>query len=126
MLQRLRRRPALAGWSKPTPIRDQGAKAYRKGRQRERDVILPDGTTHAGRTPAHWRRVALMVARMMASESASAPLRGCSSRATNDENVRRALDGLTFSALYAIYVVVQIRLDLYRRVQPIDIGLTKY
>jgi hypothetical protein len=64
VLQRLRRRPALAGWSKPTPIRDQGAKAYRKGRQRERDVILPDGTTHAGRTPAHWRRVALMVARM--------------------------------------------------------------
>ena len=25
-----------------------------------RDVILPDGTTHAGRTPAHWRRVALI------------------------------------------------------------------
>ena len=42
----------------------QGAKAYRKGRQRERGVILPDGTTHAGRTPAHWRRVALMAARM--------------------------------------------------------------
>ena len=30
-------------------------------RQRERDVILPDGTTRAGRTPAHWRRVALVV-----------------------------------------------------------------
>ena len=27
-------------------------------------MILPDGTTHAGRTPAHWRRVALIVARM--------------------------------------------------------------
>jgi hypothetical protein len=26
-------------------------------------VIPPDGTTHAGRTPAHWRRVALIVAR---------------------------------------------------------------
>ena len=26
-------------------------------------MILPDGTTHAGRTPAHWRRVALIVAR---------------------------------------------------------------
>jgi len=25
-------------------------------------VILPDGTTHAGRTPAHWRPVALVVA----------------------------------------------------------------
>jgi hypothetical protein len=38
-------------------------KAYREARRRERDVILPDGTTHAGRTPAHWRRVALIVAR---------------------------------------------------------------
>ena len=27
-------------------------------------MTLPDGTTHAGRTPAHWRRVALIVARM--------------------------------------------------------------
>ncbi len=27
-------------------------------------MILPEGTTHAGRTPAHWRRVALNVARM--------------------------------------------------------------
>ena len=45
-------------------IRDHGAEAYGEARQRERDVILPDGTTHAGRTPAHWRRVALMVARM--------------------------------------------------------------
>jgi len=26
-------------------------------------VILPDGTTHQGRTPAHWRRVALVVAK---------------------------------------------------------------
>jgi hypothetical protein len=41
-----------------------GAEAYVEARQRERDVILPDGTTHAGRTPAHWRRVALIVARM--------------------------------------------------------------
>ena len=40
-------------------IRDHGAEAYGEARQRERDVILPDGTTHAGRTPAHWRRVAL-------------------------------------------------------------------
>jgi hypothetical protein len=28
-------------------------------------VILPNETTHAGRTPGHWRRVALIVARMM-------------------------------------------------------------
>jgi hypothetical protein len=40
-------------------IRDHGTAAYREARQRERDVILPDGTTHAGSTPAHWRRVAL-------------------------------------------------------------------
>ena len=45
-------------------IRDHGGEAYSEARQRERDVILPDGTTHAGRTPAHWRRVALIVARM--------------------------------------------------------------
>ena len=55
------------GWRRPTPrpwMRDHGAEAYSEARQRERDVILPDGTTHAGRTPAHWRRVALIVARM--------------------------------------------------------------
>jgi len=45
-------------------IRDHGAKAYGEARHRERDVVLPDGTTHAGRTPAHWRRVALILARM--------------------------------------------------------------
>lgn len=44
-------------------LRDHGAEAYQEARQRERDVILLDGTTHAGRTPAHWRRVALIVAR---------------------------------------------------------------
>jgi hypothetical protein len=45
-------------------IRDHGAAAYREVRERERDVILPDGTTLAGRTPEHWRRIALHVARM--------------------------------------------------------------
>ena len=45
-------------------IRDHGAEAYREARERERDVLRPDGTTHAGRTPAHWRHVALMVAQM--------------------------------------------------------------
>jgi hypothetical protein len=44
-------------------IRDHPADAYREARERERDVILRDGTTHAGRTPAHWRRVALIVAK---------------------------------------------------------------
>ena len=44
-------------------IRDHGGEAYSEARRRERDVTLPDGTTHAGRTPEHWRRVALIVAR---------------------------------------------------------------
>ena len=39
-------------------------KPISRPRWRERDVVLPDGTTHAGRTPVHWRRVALIVARM--------------------------------------------------------------
>jgi len=45
-------------------LRDHGAEAYGEARQRERDVVLPSGATHAGRTPAHWRRVALIVVRM--------------------------------------------------------------
>jgi len=44
--------------------RDHPSFRARRARQRERDLILPDGATHAGRTPAHWRRVALIVARM--------------------------------------------------------------
>jgi hypothetical protein len=44
-------------------MRDRGAEAYCEARERERDVILPDVTTHQGRTPAHWRRVALLVAK---------------------------------------------------------------
>ena len=66
MLQWLRRRrqaERLAQADAEALIRDHGGEAYREARQRERDVILPDGTTHAGRTPAHWRRVALIVAK---------------------------------------------------------------
>jgi hypothetical protein len=44
-------------------VRNNGHEAYWEARRRERDVILPDGTTHQGRTPAHWRRVALIVAK---------------------------------------------------------------
>ncbi len=44
-------------------IKDHGVEAYVEAWERERDVILPDGTTHAGRTPAHWSRVALIVAK---------------------------------------------------------------
>ena len=66
MLQWLRRRrqaARLAQADAEALIHDHGAAAYREARERERDVILPDGTTHAGRTPAHWRRVALVVAK---------------------------------------------------------------
>ena len=66
MLRWLRRRQQaqrLAQADAEALIRDHGAEAYGEARQRERDVILPDGTTHAGRTPAHWRRVALIVAK---------------------------------------------------------------
>jgi len=49
--------PKLRPW-----IRDLGSEGYGEARQREGDVVLPDGTTRTGRTPAHWRRVALIVA----------------------------------------------------------------
>jgi hypothetical protein len=60
-----RRREAalLVGADAEALIRDHGGAAYWEARRRERDVILPDGTTHHGRTPAHWRRVALEVAK---------------------------------------------------------------
>jgi hypothetical protein len=51
----LQGRQDAAGWRKPTPVtpsRDHSDRAYSEARQRERDVILPDGTTHAGPTPA--------------------------------------------------------------------------
>ena len=67
MLQWFRRRrqaERLAQADAEALIRDHGTEAYGEARQRERDVVLPGGTTHAGRTPAHWRRVALIVARM--------------------------------------------------------------
>ena len=63
MLSWLRRRQAqlLAQADAGALIHEHGGEAYSEARQRERDVILPDGTTHAGRTPAH---CALIVARM--------------------------------------------------------------
>ena len=53
ILQWLRRRQEarrLAQADAEALIRDYGAAAYREARERERDVILQDGTTHAGRT----------------------------------------------------------------------------
>ena len=56
-------RTAGASRRRGPDIRDQGGEAYGEPRQRQRDVVLLDGTTHAGRTPAHWRRVALIFAK---------------------------------------------------------------
>ena len=57
MLQWLRRRrqaERLAKADAEALIRDHGGEAYGEARQRERDVILPDGTTQdaAARTTA--------------------------------------------------------------------------
>ena len=44
-------------------VREHGEEAYRIAWDFERDGILPDGTTHQGRRLAHWRRVALLIAK---------------------------------------------------------------
>jgi hypothetical protein len=44
-------------------VRGHGEEAYRMAWDFACDSILPDGTTHQGRTPAHWRRVALLIAK---------------------------------------------------------------
>ncbi len=58
-LRRRRQAERLAQGDAKALIRDHGAEAYSEARQRERDV-LPDGTTHSGRTPARlgwpWRK----------------------------------------------------------------------
>ncbi len=62
MLRWLRRRQEarrLAQADDEALIHDHGTEAYGEARRREHDVILPDATTHAGRVPGHWRRVAL-------------------------------------------------------------------
>ena len=67
MLRWLRRRreaERLAQADAEALIRDHGGRAYVEARWRQRDAILPDGTACAGRTRAHWRRVAQIVARM--------------------------------------------------------------
>ena len=81
--ERRRQAERLAQADAEALIRDHGAEAYGEARQRERDVILADGTTHAGRTPAHWRRVALIVARMTGK------------RVGLDTSTRRAADAET-------------------------------
>ncbi len=51
-LRRRRQAERLAQAAAEAMIRDHGGEAYGEARQRERDVVLPDGTTHAGRPPA--------------------------------------------------------------------------
>jgi hypothetical protein len=60
-LRRRREARRLAEADANVLIREHGAYAYWEARRRERDVILPDGTTHQGRSAAHWRGVALIV-----------------------------------------------------------------
>src|SRR5579863_5656973 len=63
MLRWLRRRreaARLVNADAEALLRGHGGEAYWEARRRERDVILPDGTTHQGRTPAHWGRVAVI------------------------------------------------------------------
>ena len=62
-LHRRREAARLANADAEALIRDHGGAAYWEARRRERDVISPNGTTHQGRTAAHWRRVALVVAK---------------------------------------------------------------
>jgi hypothetical protein len=86
MLQWLRRRQEarrLAQADAEALIRDHGAGAYSEARQRQRDVVLPDGTTHAGPTRSHWQRVALIVAGMTGKRIGLIRRPGCS-KATND------------------------------------------
>ena len=62
-LRRRRAAERLAQADADALIHDEGINAYSEARRRERDVVLPDGSTHAGRPPEHWRRVALIVAK---------------------------------------------------------------
>ena len=53
-------------------IRDHGAEAYSEARQRERNVILPDGATHAGRYwPSRLLSVALSRSERVPSDRAN-------------------------------------------------------
>jgi hypothetical protein len=83
-------------------IRDHGQEAYAEARRRERDVVLPDGTTHQGRPPAHWRQVALRVAKrtghVIGLDTATRMLMGAGNNRTPsddpspiDDEVRRLL-----------------------------------
>ena len=64
-------------------------------------MVLPDGTTHAGRTPPHWRQVALIVAkrtrhrvgldtatRMLTSGEIDAPVDAAT---VEDDEIRRLM-----------------------------------
>ena len=96
MFQWLRHRSAaerLAQADAWALIRDHGGYAYGEARARECDVVLPNGTTHAGRTPAQWGRVALIVAmRTGASVGLDNLTRmlGCGDKLRNGDSQRRA------------------------------------
>ena len=62
-LQRRREIERLAKADADVLVRDYGADAFWEARYRESAGIQLDVATHQIRTPAHWRRVALIVAR---------------------------------------------------------------
>jgi hypothetical protein len=62
-LHRRREAARLVNADAEALIRDHGDAAYWEARRRVRDVILLDGTTHQGRTQAHWHRVARIAAK---------------------------------------------------------------
>jgi len=64
----LRGRQRLANVDADMLIREHGDQAYCEARRRERAVVLPNGATHAGRKPTHWRKVALIVAKKTGKE----------------------------------------------------------
>ncbi len=62
-LQRRREIERLAKADAEAFVRDYGDDAFWEARYRESAGIQVDVATHQIRTPAHWRRVALIVAR---------------------------------------------------------------
>jgi hypothetical protein len=67
-LRRRRERQRVVGVDATALILAYASDAYCEARRRERDLVLPDGTSHMERTPAHWRRVARRIAKLTGHE----------------------------------------------------------
>ena len=62
-LRRRRLAERLAQIDAAALLRDAGDQAYWEARRREHEVVWPGGASDPRRSPAHWRRVALIVAK---------------------------------------------------------------